>query len=312
MNQISVAIPVYNGMTFLPDLLRVLLSQKNINLEILICDSSSADGSWEYINNFKDIKSFRIPKHEFSHGATRQKLVEMASSKVIIFLSQDALPISDYWAYDHFVAHSISPRTVGAILGNQIPRKFAHAAIAQRINRTFRSLGNQYGVTTFGSDEITLRNFGKQPLAFLSDVHVSYKQEILMSKVPFQNVAYAEDQLMARDLIQADFQIAYFPQISVEHSNDISAINYRERIFEETVGLSTVLKVRVEEIKFLRGLEEFALNLAHDYLHLLRKLNRQNLFFTLKEFILSPIFEIQNIRGINSAARNLKSLDTYN
>ena len=54
---------------------------------------------------------------------------------------------------------------------------------------------------------------------------------------------YAEDQAIARDLLDAGYAIAYSPFAEVIHSNDLNLANFRDRIVEETEGLHRALGV---------------------------------------------------------------------
>lgn len=51
---VSVVIPVYNGMPYLPDALASALQQNYPNLEIVVIDNASSDGTTEYLKGLAD------------------------------------------------------------------------------------------------------------------------------------------------------------------------------------------------------------------------------------------------------------------
>lgn len=311
MQKLSVAIPTYNGIDYIEDLLVVLENQKNIELEVLIIDSSSTDGTWECIKRHAQVKSWQIPKIEFSHGQTRQKLAELATSEYVVFLSQDALPIGDYWASDLVEVFEACSMNVAAILGNQVPRNDAIPAVAQRIERTFKGLGNEFATSLFESrNSHIVREYGTQPLRFLSDVHVAYRRKILIDSVPFKNVSYAEDQMLANDLISKGFDILYAGFIKVWHSNNIKLLEFSERTKSEQLGLYETLGI-IPKVSLKFVMKELLINVLFDFEYALKKSRNPEIsrIRKIKNLLEIPFFEIQMIRGVLLASK-LVSLDS--
>lgn len=307
MMKLSVAIPTYNGIDYIESLLSTLENQREVELEILIIDSSSTDGTWECIKGHPRVKAWQIPQNEFSHGKTRQSLVEKASNEVIIFLSQDAEPNSEFWAKDFGNLIQKSPENVAAFLGKQIPRKDAAPAIAQRIERTFKGIGNDFSTTIYESQNSALiRTHGKQPLQFLSDVHVAYRRNIILEKVPFAAVSYAEDQIMAANLLNNGFDIIYTGYIQALHSNNIPSSKYGQRIYDEILGLYEAIHV---EYRFILGteLKQFIKNIFFDFGYLYKKIKSDGfqLLKILKDSVGIFNYEIQSLRGSLRASSTL-------
>jgi glycosyltransferase involved in cell wall biosynthesis len=61
MPQISIILPVYNGIKYLEESITSVLQQDYNNFEFLIVDDCSTDSSWEYLLSLKDerIKLFK-------------------------------------------------------------------------------------------------------------------------------------------------------------------------------------------------------------------------------------------------------------
>lgn len=304
--KVSICIPTYNGMSNLPELLDSLRKQELVELEIIAIDSTSSDGSWEFLQIQQDVTSLQIPQSEFSHGGTRQRLAEMATKEIVVFLTQDATPVGSLFAYTHANLHFSMGDSVGAVLGAQRPRTHSAAAIAQRVQRTFRDLGPATGVAVYRNDDLMQRLYGSQPLSFLSDVNVSYKKSLLIGAVPFRDVPYAEDQFMARDLLAKGFDIVYSPQADVLHTNDIPVREYAKRIEDELVGVSRSLSMPLAKLGIKASLKSLIVNIGHDFAYILRSRRNSGLKWAGRELLLSPIYEIQWLRG---RIKSIKSLD---
>lgn len=239
----TVAIPVLDGMGHLPHLMREIRGQDwTGSLEILVFDSESTDGSWEWLQGQSDIVAKQIPRSSFSHGGTRQAMAEAATQPVIAFLTQDAVPASRFWLQEIVRPLDISEQ-VAAVVGRQTPRPEAPAVVKRDIVVSFANLGNPLGISLYVNGPTVDEVFGRQPLAFISDVNAAYRRDVLTGVVPFPQVDYAEDQAIARRLLDAGYAIAYSPFAEVIHSNDLNLGNFRDRIEDETRGLEQWLGV---------------------------------------------------------------------
>lgn len=306
--KVSICIPTYNGMDNLPELFNALRGQELVTLEILVIDSNSSDGTWEFIQTQTDVIASQIPQSEFSHGATRQRLAEMATNEIVVFLTQDATPNGPLFAFMHANLHFSLGDRVGAVLGAQHPRRHSAAAIAQRVQRTFKDLGPATGVVVYRNDDLMKRFYGTQPLSFLSDVNASYKRSLLVGSVPFRNVPYAEDQFMARDLLANNFDVVYSPQADVLHANDIHPSDYATRIRDELVGVHSSIGVALARESLESLVLNFLGNLRHDFKYIYRNRKRSGIKWSVREMIFSPVYEVQAIRGRAKASRILKDV----
>jgi rhamnosyltransferase len=119
---ISVIIPTFNAQNYLPKLLNRLSSQ-SIDFELIIIDSSSSDNTIEIAKEFTS-NIITIKKEHFDHGATRAKAAKVASGDIIIFLTQDALPLDNY-SLETLIDVLIKNKDVAAVYGKQLPYKDA-------------------------------------------------------------------------------------------------------------------------------------------------------------------------------------------
>lgn len=87
---VSIIIPVYNTIDYLADCLNSILNQSHDNLEILIIDDGSTDGSIEFIKqNFKDNRFIFISQVNSGQSIARNNGLKKASGKYIVFVDSD-------------------------------------------------------------------------------------------------------------------------------------------------------------------------------------------------------------------------------
>lgn len=93
MHTISVILPVYNGLPYLKESVESVLSQSLHDIEFLILDDCSTDGSWEYLNSLKDdrIRLYRNEKNKglfynlnFLIGKSEKSLIKLWSQDDIM------------------------------------------------------------------------------------------------------------------------------------------------------------------------------------------------------------------------------------
>ena len=94
---ISVAILTKNGGDEFVEVLRRIGSQQiDADVEIVIVDSGSTDGTLQAARDH-GVRIHQIPPEEFAFGDTRDLLFSKCRGDVIATISQDALPIGDMW-----------------------------------------------------------------------------------------------------------------------------------------------------------------------------------------------------------------------
>lgn len=93
---VSVVMPVYNAGDFLVDAIESILSQSLQDLEFIIVDDRSADGSWEllkkYAKRYKKIKVFRNKKH-LGVSETVKLAIQKSRGKFIARMDADDISV---------------------------------------------------------------------------------------------------------------------------------------------------------------------------------------------------------------------------
>lgn len=267
---LTVVILTFNGETYLSQILEALRTQNYQNkLDVLIIDSGSSDSTLDIIANFPEVQLVQIPNKEFGHGRTRNYAASLVTTDVIAYLTQDAIPSNEYWAAELVAPFTYSERIV-AVMGKQIPRRGCFPLLKYEIQRVFEGLGSDLGTTVYEIADADQHNEGLLTAkAFYSDVNSAARRNFLLNTVPYRDVRYAEDQLFGMDLLRAGFLKAYSPSASVEHSNDLTLVEYGQRVFDETLALREIGR-DVQKISWQSKLRLTANGILGDSFRILR------------------------------------------
>jgi glycosyltransferase involved in cell wall biosynthesis len=227
---VTVALPVLNGGPPFGEVLAAVAAQRvDRPLELLVADSGSTDGSRELAGRH-GAELIEVAPGEFSHGGTRNLLTERARGSHIAFLSQDAVPADRSWLQrllDGFGA----AEDVGLVFGPYRPRADASLMVRRELEHWFASLPTDVE-----------RGVGECPdvrRSFFTDANGCVARAA-WERVPFRTVAYAEDQLLARDMLAAGYAKVYRPDAPVIHSHDYRPLEQLRRSFDEWRGLREV------------------------------------------------------------------------
>lgn len=93
---VSVVIPVYNGEIFLQEAIDSILTQSYSNIELILVNDASSDGSIDIIHSFNDKRIIYLenPKN-LGIGLSRKIGIEHAKGKYIALLDQDDIAYPD-------------------------------------------------------------------------------------------------------------------------------------------------------------------------------------------------------------------------
>ena len=243
--EVTVAIPVRDGGRLLEGVLRALAEQ-TVAHELLVCDSGSIDGSVAAARAH-GARVIEIPARQFNHGATRNLLVGEARGEHVALLTQDAEPADGRWL-EKLVGGFALAEDVGIAYGAYRPRPEAAPVVRMELERWFRSLApdGSPSVERMSAGERRAEADAGAPAAaligargFFTDANACISREAWL-RAPFREVAYAEDRVLAVDMLRAGYAKAYVPAAAVLHSHDYSSIELLRRSFDEWRALREV------------------------------------------------------------------------
>ncbi|HTA05199.1 MAG TPA: glycosyltransferase family 2 protein [Solirubrobacteraceae bacterium] len=239
MSEVTVAIPVRDGGELLRGTLAALARQ-TVAHELLICDSGSLDGSVE-LARAHGARVIEIDPREFSHGGTRNLLMRESGGTHVALLTQDAEPSDERWLEQLLGGFALAD-DVALVCGPYRPRPDASFQVAIELQRWFASLSPR-GTPTIERLPAEERALPAAALVgrrgFFTDANACLARAA-WERVPFREVAYAEDRALAIDMLRAGYAKAFVPNAAVVHSHEYTSSQELRRCFDEWRGLLEV------------------------------------------------------------------------
>jgi len=177
--------------------------------EILVVDSQSQDNT-RAVAERAGARFLPILRRDFDHGGTRDMALRESVGDIVVFMTQDALPVDEYFI-ENLIAPFENPE-VAAVGGRQVAypdaRPFEKAVRA----RNYPDIGRVWGAREVGS--LGVRAF------LISDVCAAYRREAYLAEGGFDHpILTNEDMLMAERLLHAGYKLAYTGRAKVYHSH---------------------------------------------------------------------------------------------
>ncbi len=238
---VTVAIPVRDGAASLEATLGAIDAQTVIDeVEVLVCDSGSRDGSVPLARRF-GAEVLEISPDQFGHGRTRNLLMERAQGAHVAFLTQDAVPDGPEWLDRLLAGFRLAP-DVALVFGPYRPRADASPMVARELTRWFQRLApeghpriDRLAESWPSAPATDLLG----PPGFFTDANGCVSRAA-WEQVRFRDVPYAEDRLLAKDMLRAGFAKVFVPDAAVVHSHDYSTLGWLRRSFDESRALREV------------------------------------------------------------------------
>ncbi|MCW5912285.1 MAG: glycosyltransferase family 2 protein [Cyclobacteriaceae bacterium] len=246
---VSVVVLTYNGLDHVKKLLPTLAKQ-TIQADLIVIDSSSSDGTCEYLDS-QNIPYTSIQKEQFDHGGTRNLGLSLAQNELVVFLTQDV--ILDNNDSVEFLIKPLQLADVAMSFGRQLPKQ--GASVLSEFARL-----NNYPEKSFIKSLSSVKELGiKTP--WISNSFAAYKKSILNSIGGFpSNLIMCEDVFVGAKAILKGYKIAYVAEAKVFHSHNYSIVEEFTRYFDigyfynsEYWILENFSKAEAEGLKFIRN-----------------------------------------------------------
>jgi glycosyltransferase involved in cell wall biosynthesis len=240
MPDVSVAIPVRDGGALFGEVLRALASQ-TVAHELVVCDSGSRDGSLQLARSH-GARVLQIAPERFSHGGTRNLLMDAAAGAHVALLTQDSVPADERWL-ERLLGGFALADDVALVYGPYRPRAQASPAVRMELESWFGSLSSDGAAQVERLDERerstlqTIELIGRR--GFFTDANACVARAA-WQRVPFRAVPYAEDRVLAIDMLRAGYAKAFVPQAAVIHSHSYTPTQQLRRCFDEWRGLREI------------------------------------------------------------------------
>jgi GT2 family glycosyltransferase len=240
MPEVTVAIPVRDGGALFERVLQALARQ-TVAHELLVCDSRSRDRSAQQAREH-GARVVEIEPEHFSHGGTRNLLMREATGARVAFLTQDAEPADERWL-ERLLAGFELADDVALVYGSYRPRADASAPVRMELERWFAYLSSDGSARVDRLSEDERKSLPAAalmgPRGFFTDANACISRTA-WEGTPFREVLYAEDRVLALDMLRAGYAKAYVPDAAVVHSHDYTGVQELRRCFDEWRGLLEV------------------------------------------------------------------------
>jgi rhamnosyltransferase len=203
-------------------LLHALFDQEGIaSCEVIAVDSGSTDGTLEVLQRFP-VRVEQIPAETFHHARTRNWAASLASGRILVFLSQDAIPASYLWL-SSMLANFDDPQ-VGAVYGRQIPNPESSPERRDVLDTV-------YGAEKIIKDPAHRNGMGYRFYHF-SDANAAIRRDV-WEKARFpEDLKVFEDLGIAKLILDSGWKIVYEPKAAVVHSHSHSTLGLFKRYFD--------------------------------------------------------------------------------
>jgi rhamnosyltransferase len=222
---VSIIIPTYKAGDSIGRLLAGLKGQ-TINAELIVIDSSSPDDTVDMAMS-SGVNVFTIKQKEFNHGRTRNLGALNSRGDIILFMTQDALPL-DKLCIENLIK-PLEMASIAAVYGRQIPKN--DALPTEKFARRFNYPDKPIIKGREQIPEMGIKTF------FFSNVFSAIRRKEFEEIGGFpENVIMFEDMLFAAKLIEKGYKITYVPEAKVIHSHDYSLVQQLQRYYQAGVS----------------------------------------------------------------------------
>lgn len=241
---VSVVLPTKNAGPRLGEVLAAIRSQDSARtVEIVAFDSGSSDGTVDLLRRH-GARITEIPPSEFNHGETRNQAIASSRGRLVILLTQDAVPANRDWL--EALLAPFADEQVAGTYARQIPRP--EADVLTRRNLEQWVTGSTEGRVQRLPDRasyLRLHPLERYKLCCFDDVCSAIRREA-WERVPYEWAYFAEDLEWGKKVLEAGWSVVYQPSAAVVHSHDRSIWYEYKRTYlchrrlYELFGLRTV------------------------------------------------------------------------
>ena len=225
---VDVIIPTYRPGKEFTELLTRLERQECPPDRIVVMNTGEQywNREWE---KCKLVEVHHLEQKDFDHGGTRRRAAELSDARVMVFMTQDALP-ADHKLIGNLLKALDQNEKTGAAYARQLPDK--DCPLAERYTRSFN-----YPEESCLKTKADLKRLGIKTF-FASNVCCAYDREKFWFQGGFiKNAIFNEDMIFAgKAVMEDDYAIAYVADAKVIHSHNYNCTQQFKRNFDLAVS----------------------------------------------------------------------------
>jgi len=243
LGSVTVIIPVKNGLPYFEDVCASLATQEyEWPVKVICIDSGSTDGSIEIAKKY-GFRVEHIESKDFGHGKTRNWGASLADTEFVAFLTHDAVPANKDWLFN-----LIKPMFGDALVAGVFSRHEAHTGadpfIAWELEEHFKGLAD-FPVVQITDQVEYDNNVGLQQVYHFYSDNASAMRKAIWEQHPYPDVQFAEDQIWAKEIVEAGYKKAFAFDSVVRHSHSFGPWETLRRSFDESRALRKLFGYRL-------------------------------------------------------------------
>lgn len=216
---VTLIIPTHNGGPLFQQVLRAVRDLDPKPRRVLVVDSESTDGT-DRVAADSGVEVLRIRKAEFDHGATRQSAVERSETELVAFLSQDALPASDYLGE---LAQAFCDARVAGATARVLPFADSSALARRTVLASPQACDEP---ATIEVDPLAFRALDpadRRARCRFDNVASMARRQVLIEH-PFPRTMMGEDIAFAEAALLAGYRLVHVPSAVVQHAHEYGPV----------------------------------------------------------------------------------------
>lgn len=224
---VTVIIPTYKPDGTFQKLIEKLKTQTYPIKKILILNTEAKYWKKDWIKGIPQAEVHHITKEEFDHGKTRAMGAAMAETDLLVFFTQDAVPANN--KVIEVLVNSFADDSIGAAYGRQFPA--ADCKFIEQYTRGFNYPENSRVKRKEDLPKLGIKTY------FCSNVCAAYRRCVYEKLGGFvTKTIFNEDMILAAQMIQAGYGVAYAARAEVIHSHNYSYFQQFQRNFDLAVS----------------------------------------------------------------------------
>ena len=224
---VDIIIPTYRPDESVVYLIKKLLKQTYPIHEIHIIDTETGIFPKELKNLSDKIRISKIKPEQFDHGGTRHEGAMQSHADIIIYMTQDAMPVNEYLIEE--LVKAFDNEKIAAAYARQLPNSKCN--VIERYTRAFNYPEQSRIKSLEDLETLGIKTY------FCSDVCAAYRKSVYESLGGFEEkTIFNEDMIMAAKIIQSGGSVKYVAEAKVIHSHNYNCKQQFQRNFDLAVS----------------------------------------------------------------------------
>ena len=224
---VDIIIPTYRPDESVVYLMKKLLKQTYPIHEIHIIDTETGIFPKELKNLSDKIRISKIKPEQFDHGGTRHEGAMQSHADIIVYMTQDAMPVNEYLIEE--LVKAFDNEKIAAAYARQLPNSKCN--VIERYTRAFNYPEQSRIKSLEDLETLGIKTY------FCSDVCAAYRKSVYESLGGFEEkTIFNEDMIMAAKIIQSGRSVKYVAEAKVIHSHNYNCKQQFQRNFDLAVS----------------------------------------------------------------------------